>query len=175
MRSDEDKALALLAWTHGNLRKNPKSLPVIDDHPWHIIVRGYGLDDQFQDVFTTLCNHAGLNAFFYGLPVAENSMNKKPLSLVKLKGQWAVFDAYKGVYFVAKGEKDKRTFATVNQIAEGNWAVLPISKDSDTSWDYAPYFRNILTIDYKSWGMSRPAIQSPFRRFIFFVKGKPRP
>lgn len=170
---DEEKAMALLAWTHENIKKNPQSLPVIDDHAWHIIVRGYGLDDQFQDVFTTLCNHAGLNAFFYSLPTAEDPKRKKPLSFVMLNGEWAVFDAYKGVYFRAKGGKERRTFATVSQIAAGDWEVSPLD-GGDTSWDYAPYFKNILSIDYRDWGISRPAIQSPFRRFIYFLKGEPK-
>ena len=63
-QNEQDKAMKILEWTYKNIKRQPKELPVIDDHVWHIIVRGYGLNDQFSDVFTTLCNYAGMDAFF---------------------------------------------------------------------------------------------------------------
>src|SRR3989338_7277520 len=38
-RTDEEKTLKLLGWTHANIRKIPDGFPVVDDHVWHIIVR----------------------------------------------------------------------------------------------------------------------------------------
>ena len=56
--------MEIFIWTCENIRKQPDGLPVIDDHVWHIIIRGYGEPDQSSDVFTTLCNYAGIRAFY---------------------------------------------------------------------------------------------------------------
>ncbi len=66
-KTDEGRVIKIFTWTYGNIRKVPSGFPVIDDHVWHIIIRGYGANDQFQDVFSTLCNYAGLEANFYYL------------------------------------------------------------------------------------------------------------
>ena len=39
---DEAKMRAAFDWTTANIRATPLGFPVIDDHTWHIIVRGYG-------------------------------------------------------------------------------------------------------------------------------------
>ena len=44
------KTLKIFIWTHKNIRKAPEGLPVIDDHVWHTIIRGYGINDQSSDV-----------------------------------------------------------------------------------------------------------------------------
>ena len=61
---DEEKVMKIFAWTYSNIKKAPQGLPIVDDHIWYTIVRGYGVHDQFQDIFTTLCNISGIDAFF---------------------------------------------------------------------------------------------------------------
>lgn len=161
--SAEERALRILNWTYNNIKRNPKDLPVVDDHPWYIIVRGYGLDDQFQDVFTTLCNHVHLDAFFYKVPLLSDQRKGKVLSFVKFDYGWAVFDAYRGIYFKnAKGD-----LATVDDISTGNWKAVSIS-DEDVPDFYGMFFENLRSVDYNRWKSSRAAIQSPFRRLIYF-------
>lgn len=94
--TDEDKVLAILAWTGENIKDTPPGMPVCDDHIANIIIRGYGTPEQFQDVFTTLCAYAGFPAYwdrFYDK--ARDS--KIALSLVKIGGAWRVFDAHRGI------------------------------------------------------------------------------
>jgi len=101
---DEEKVLAILKWTQENLKDVPAGMPVYDDHILNIIIRGYGLPGQFQDVFTALCSYSGVPAFFekvYG----NSRKHKYVLSFVKLHGKWRVFDAYKGVYFRTKNNE----------------------------------------------------------------------
>jgi hypothetical protein len=62
--TDQQKAKAIFEWKIKHIVKQPPQLPVIDDHPWHIIVRGYGMADQMADVFAVLSNYAGLKSFF---------------------------------------------------------------------------------------------------------------
>ena len=64
IEGEEAKAAAALAWTRANVRNAPSGLPIIDDHIWHIIIRGYGEADQRSDVFTTLLAYAGVRAYW---------------------------------------------------------------------------------------------------------------
>ena len=162
--SDEGKAVKLLAWTRNNIRRNPPGLPVVDDHVWHIIVRGYGVNDQYQDVFSTLCNYAGLDAFF-GQLYSDDRSCVKILSFVKLKGGWSVFDAYDGIYFRNRSGR----VATVNNIREGDREPVSVLGEK-IAYDYGPIFDNIPSVRFRDWIGSRPAIQSPARRFIIWLK-----
>ncbi len=162
-KGEEERAKRILKWTLANIRENPSGLPVIDDHVWHIIVRGYGVDDQFQDVFTTLCSYAGLNAFFDWVQPAGAS--KKALSFVRLKGRWSAFDVYNGTYFI---RKDDGEIANIDDLMSGNWR--PVSISSEKIPDYSEYVKYLKTIDYDHWFYKRAAIQSPIKRFIYWLK-----
>lgn len=164
-KTDEERAIKLLEWTHGNIRKNPESLPVVDDHAWHIIIRGYGLDDQFQDVFTTLCNYAGLDAFFNR--VYSEDKKGRSLSFVKLDDKWGVFDAYNGVYFKNVNGK----IANLDDLSSGNWRAFNVG-GGDIPNHYEKLFKNLNSDRFGDWTFSRAAIQSPIRRFIYWLNGR---
>ncbi|MDP3789852.1 MAG: transglutaminase domain-containing protein [Candidatus Omnitrophota bacterium] len=97
-KADEEKVLAILSWTHENIKDTPKDMPMHDDHILNIIIRGYGVPEQFQDVFTTLCAYSGIPAFWRRMYDPEHK-SKYALSFVKLNGKWRVFDAHYGKYF----------------------------------------------------------------------------
>ena len=162
-KTDEEKVMRIFEWTSFNIRKNPPELPVLDDHVWHIIVRGYGAGDQSQDVFTTLCNYAGCDAFF-SVAYIEMPKKGKMLSFVKLGKAWKVFDAYNGVYFLNK----EGVLASVGDLSSGGWKAVSVS-NGDMPQDYKEYFVNLDRVDYKTWRTSRSAIQSPLRRLIFWL------
>ena len=95
--SDEDgKAAAALAWTQANVRPQPLSLPVLDDHIWHIMVRGYGQPDQQADVFTTLLAYGNVRA--YWMLVGEPP-DEVPISYVWIRGRWRVYDVANRIVF----------------------------------------------------------------------------
>jgi hypothetical protein len=100
-RTDEDKAIAILNWTRKNIKDQPSELPVVDDHILNIIIRGYGIPGQLQDVFTTICSYAGMPAY-WGKPYDKSHKARYVVSLVKINGKWRVFDAYQGLYFRTK-------------------------------------------------------------------------
>jgi len=164
-KSDTEKAVAILKWTKENIRENPKSLPVVDDHTWHIIVRGYGTDDQFQDVFSTLCNRSGVGAFFSKV-IPSGGGRMRNFSFVRLERGWAVFDAYHGIYFVNSGGEP----AILDEIRAGGCKAARVSEDKGEG-DYSIYFGALASTDNASWESSRAAIQSPVRRFLFWIKG----
>lgn len=64
LETKEEKVFRLFQWTHETIQPQPKSLPIMDDHVWNVYVRGYGVSDNFHDLFTTLCNYIGVDGFF---------------------------------------------------------------------------------------------------------------
>ncbi len=153
------KTMQLLKWTTENIAKQPKELKVIDDHVWHIIVRGYGVDDQLQDVFCTLCNYAGVDAFFDKVR-GDNRITT--LSFVRLNGEWHVFDAASGTYFLNKDGG----IASIKDLSEKDWHPVNIKENAATG-DYQDFFNNLIHIDYDNWKYSRSSLQTPLTRLIF--------
>lgn len=155
--SDKEKALRLFEWTYNNILKVPEGLPVIDDHVWHIIVRGYGASDQASDVFTTLCNYLNLDAFFMGV-----GPRRVPLSFVKLDNKWRIFDPYHGVYF-----KDKNgNIADTDTLRSADWDMECLNEKPDL--DYAVLFDILPSLE--ETGLTRANIQSPFNRLRYQVE-----
>lgn len=163
-KSDEEKIFKLFKWTHENIRRIPQGFPIVDDHVWHIMIRGYGVDDQFHDVFTTLCNYAQVKAFFTW--IKSNAQKRKiPLSFVQMKGRWCVFDPFYGVYF-----RDKNgNLVDIETIKSGNY-LLAGRKDA-VEMDYSSYIDNLPSV--KDRGLTRANTQSPLNRlFLEFKKMK---
>jgi hypothetical protein len=96
--SPQEKVFRIFRWVHENIRPVPEGFPVIDDHAWHIIIRGCGTNDQASDVFSTLCNYSGQPATFSFLR-NNNRTVQITLSYVRLDNAWRVFDPCRGVYF----------------------------------------------------------------------------
>jgi|SRR3989338_1886733 len=165
-KGNEQKVMKIFFWTKEHIRHNPESLPVIDDHVWHIIVRGYGMDDQFQDVFTTLCNYSGVDAFFDYFK--DKTGKKKPLSMVKIEGEWCVFDAYNGIYF----RNNQGQIASIKDILKDNYQLAGLINMKSSSTDYKEYFYALASLKYDDWYYYHSAIQFPLRRLIFWGKKK---
>jgi hypothetical protein len=160
---NEERAIKIFAWVCGNIRKSPQGLPVIDDHVWYIIVRGYGASDQFHDVFTTLCNYAGVDAFFAFIP-AKGRAAKIPLSFVRINKRWAVFDPYSGVYF----KNSSGEIASVEQIMAGDWAVFNFAAANKQNSDYAAYLGDLGPVG--NIGLNRANTQLPLKRLMLELK-----
>lgn len=108
--TDEARAVGVFEWTRANIRNVPAGFPVVDDHVWSIIVRGYGAPDQKADVFTTLASYAGVPAYWLFLGEKGRSL---PLSFARIAGRWRVFDVHHGlIYRSPRGE-----LATVEEVA----------------------------------------------------------
>lgn len=98
---DEARAMSALEWTAEHVRPQPLELPVVDDHVWYVIVRGYGEPDQQADVFTTLLVYEDVPAYWMliGTPPDELA-----LSYVLIGGRWRVFDVAHGIVFRTRTE-----------------------------------------------------------------------
>lgn len=55
----DEKILRIFSWVTQNIHPVPAELPVVDDHPSHILIRGYGAEDQRAEAFALLASYAG--------------------------------------------------------------------------------------------------------------------
>lgn len=160
-----EAVMKIFAWTYENIRQQPVGLPVVDDHTWNIIVRGYGLADQASDVFCTLCNYAGYNAF-YDYISSDDGKEKIILSYVKINGFWYIFDPYNGIYFV----DTKNMLVAVSNLKNTGWKLGYLGQIREPVVDYKNYLSNIIKI--KRVRLRRENIQSPLRRLMFEFQKK---
>lgn len=166
-RDELKKVFKIFEWTLANLKHQPDALDAVDDHVWHIIVRRYGTNDQFSDVFTTLCNYAGVRAFFARL-INEKKSTSRPFAFVEIMGKWYIFDTYSGIYFA---KKDDSGLASVEDLARGEWVEKTIMPEYSHDLLYSDYFSKITDIDCDlSHKYSRANIQSPAARFFYALR-----
>ena len=98
--NDRDKIAAIYGWMIKNIREVPSGFPIVDDHIWNIIVRGYGAVDQRADVFTTLAGYAGYEACWDNLPLAGTKGGLLTLAFVKIDKRWYAFDVHNKKEFI---------------------------------------------------------------------------
>ena len=155
----EDKILRLFHWTYETIKPQPESLPVMDSHVWDVYVRRYGVSDNFHDLFSTLCNYIGTDAFFTML-YSKDTDGRITLSFVKTKRGWAMFDPFNGIYF----RNDTGGLATIEEINEQNWHIVKLGQTNISKANYKRYFENLLNIEKISLRYSRAKYQSPINR-----------
>jgi hypothetical protein len=97
-RSEEERVRQVFDWTIDHVKPIPEGLPVVDDHIWNIIIRGYGTRDQQADVFTALSTYAGIPAFWKKVGPGPRSPGVL-LSFAKVGGRWVICDVGAAVFF----------------------------------------------------------------------------
>lgn len=162
-KNDEEKLKALFKWTSENIRKTPEDFPVIDDHVFNIIIRGYGMNDQSADVLAVLCNYAGVEAFFTWV-YSEDRLSRVPVVFAFINKKWSIFDPYNGNWFIDDGGM----FASIDDLKTGFWEINRITTDSSSVVDYSCYFKQ-LNVPEKS-RYRRSNIQNPLNRLIYEIK-----
>ena len=161
LNNDQEKAIRLLNWTFNHIKQQPKSLPVMDEHVWSVIVRGYGVSDNFNDVFSTLCNYADMDANIGAINDIENNVNGYSMSFVNIDGNWAMFDPYNGVYF----RNQSGNIASIQDMKVGNMEIIHLSDNYKVKLDYLA-FTKYLPGKIK---FTRANTQSPFNRLLFQI------
>lgn len=97
---EEEKLLRLFAWVTTAIRPTPEGFPVVDDHIFHIIVRGYGTEDQRTEAFVTLAGYAGFQASVARLQAPSGAAEGFVfLALVKGRTKTYVFDVNNRMMF----------------------------------------------------------------------------
>ena len=132
--SAESRALTIFDWTRKNIRDTPAGFPIVDDHVSHIIIRGYGQNDQKTDVFTTLTTYAGVPAFW---TLTEPPSPALILSFVWIDRQWRVFDVENGIVF----RNRSRALASAEELARDPSLVEFVAVDRmHRGKPYSSYF-----------------------------------
>ncbi len=169
--SDEQKADVIFQWTIQRIARQPEGLPVIDDHVWHIIVRGYGIADQMADVFATLCNYAGCKAFILLLK-RHDGTRVYPFGAIYFNGAWHICDPWQSTEFV----NSEGRWATISEIISGNWRKKTgNNKPGGDTATYREYFQSLGKVDFDSqFKGSRSSIQNPLDRLIQMFHSKER-
>ena len=168
-QSDEEKVLAVFKWTHENVGEVPENFPIIDDHILNIIIRGYGTCDQSADVFCMLCEYAGIPAAWVLISPPEETGPKKAklaVSLVKLNGEWKLFDTYFDNYFL----NENGEVATVEElIANPDLVNQAKHRPVIVGYAYTAYFAGLRNISDKDlWKRGKP--QMPIYRLMSEAK-----
>ena len=159
----EDKILRLFHWTHETIKRQPESLPVMDSHVWDVYVRGYGVSDNFHDLFNTLCNYIGADAFFTALYIKDSGRGIQ-LSFVRIKRGWVAFNPHKGFYF----RNHTGDLTTIEEIDEQDWHFVKLSQTDISKANYEQYIvENLPRIEKLGSSLLRANTQSPINRLRF--------
>jgi hypothetical protein len=160
-KNDNDKTIKIIKWVNANVRKNPKELPIIDDHPLNILIRGYGVPDQFEDIFTILCTYSGMEAFFKRFKNYSGELYY--ISFVKIYGKWCPLSAFGNVY-AAKGS----AIASVDDILLDKKLLVPFSSNLP-NFETDTFLKEINGMYFKAKSI-RINGQSPAGRVLCIIK-----
>ena len=159
----EDKILRLFHWTHETIKPQPESLPIMDGHVWDIYIRGYGTRANFHDIFSTLCNYIGADAFFTTIYIKDSGRGIQ-LSFVRIKRGWVAFNPHKGFYF----RNHTGDLTTIEEVDEQDWHFVKLSQTDISKAYYEQYIvENLPRIKKFSSKLIRANIQSPINRLRF--------
>ncbi|MDA2931906.1 hypothetical protein MYX19_01930 [Nitrospinae bacterium AH-259-F20] len=164
-RSHEERVMALFDWTVRNIQPQPSGLPVVDDHVWHIIVRGYGTGDQVNDVLSTLATYAGFNSTWFYLQDPARK-GKLYLTAINVDGRWHLFDPY---YRNAFRHPEGRLASWEEIAADPTIAALAPNQPEIKGLPYRRYFVGLVGLR-PDVGWSRGPIQQPWPRLKYEVR-----
>ncbi len=157
------KAIKIFDWVTSNVQNNPKELPVIDDHPLNILIRGYGVQDQFEDIFTILCTYAGMEAYFRIF--RNRSGGVYYMSFVNIYGRWCPLSAYGSAYASKNG-----AIASVDDILRDNKLLSPFLSNVP-NFETDTFLKEMNDNDFEVWNV-RVKGQSPLGRVQYIVRDK---
>ena len=168
----EEKVFRLLQWTHETIHPQPKNLPIMDSHVWDVYIRGYGVSDNFHDLFSTLCNYSGVDAFYERLmfedrQMFEDSRKYLDITFVRFERGWVAFDPFKGAYF----KNRDGNWATIEELKQGNWELVKLPKSEVNESYYKPFISlipEITTIGYKRANTQSPSNRLKLQLNLFF-------
>jgi hypothetical protein len=145
LTGDLERVNALFEWVVRHIRTDmPKDWAVEDDHPLHVIIRGYGADWQVSDVFTILCTYAGYPAVM-GRAKASSSTTRVMLAFVSLRGDWRVFDPYHRNRFVGE---DGVPLSVAQLEAQPQLALRAEHQPVIAGVPYGDYFHDIRPVEH---------------------------
>lgn len=150
--TDEEKLERLFEWVTQHVQPTPAGLPIIDDHPLHILIRGYGAEDQRTEAFLLLAGYTGFPGVIVRLrpPAASRQLL---VALVRVGSRTLVFDIVNHVTF----RHDAGAFADVQELLSR--PDLMERSAPRLMVDGLPYSRYLPELAHLNGGFSRIASQ----------------
>ncbi len=156
-KNDEQKLLKIFLWVTRNIHPTPSGFPVVDDHPLHILIRGYGAKDQRTEAFALLANYAGFPATLAKL----NSPGATPLvdvAVVRCQKKTLLFDVVRRLYFT----DERGQLADIDELANHPEWIARVAHQVVV--DGVPYERYLLNLRDLQATFSRMEAQKPWPR-----------
>ena len=117
--TDKDKIINTIKWIYENIKKPPNNLIIVDNHPWTIVERRFGLQDQFSDLLSVLLVYSKFDAFYHNEPIILTFLQVED-------NKWTVIDPYYGILFI----NNDSNFATVDEILLNEWRIVDLNFNS---------------------------------------------
>lgn len=160
-KTEQEKIIKVFEWVTQNVKRNPAELPVMDDHPLNIIIRGYGVNDQLEDIFTILCTYAGCEAFYKKF---SNSQGLKYyISFVRIMGEWYPFSAYYNVCPL----KNAKLYCVRDILAEPS--ILSLFSAGIPNFEREAFLEELKNMCFKAES-SRVKGQNPLGRLVVYIR-----
>lgn len=129
--NENEKVIEISKWIFFNIKKANVNTKIVDSHPWVIIERKIGNQDQFSDLLSVLLFTENIDSFY----IHDQNNIIHPLTFFKLNQKWSVIDPYYGFYFLNKNnnfcsiEEHKIKKCFIRHFNEGNIKDIKVSKD----------------------------------------------
>lgn len=160
--SPAERALAAFEWTRRNIRDVPPGLPVIDDHISHIMIRGYGTNDQMADAFATLCTYAGVPAFW--ARIRTSSGDKTILTFARIEDRWIPFDMWAHLAF----RNRRGALASVDELlADPALIDVATAAAPRAEADYRALISRETMVPFRAPRWLRADMQRPWPRLVY--------
>lgn len=92
----ENVIISLSEWLYLNVNKSGPDDDIIDSHPWTVIERRIGVQDQFSDILSVLLVYKNIDSFY----IFKIGELEHPLTFFKYNKKWSIIDPYYGIYFL---------------------------------------------------------------------------
>lgn len=145
---DEEKLLKIFSWVMQNVQPVPAGLPVVDDHLFNVVIRGYGASDQRTEVFALLASYCGFPAAAVCLedPASARCID---IAFVRLGDKMLLFDVANGLLFQ---DETGRLLTREDLVGNPRWIQL------------ASGGRKVYGVDYEVYFLRLPEIHPTFTR-----------
>jgi len=113
--NEKDIILNATVWIKKNIKKIPKGVDIVDNHPLTIFKRRLGSDDQFSDLLSVLLVYSNIDSFF----ISKLEKNSHSFTFFKIDDYWSIIDPYYGIFFT----NNKHFFAPISDLKNGVWQI----------------------------------------------------
>lgn len=123
----------LTKWIKINIKKIPKTIDIIDNHPLTIVHRRLGTEDQFSDLLSVLLVYSNVDSFY-----KKFHTNKHPLTFFKINDYWSIIDPYYGIIFL----NNDNFFASIKDLKENKWKINSLKFEEINDSNMNEFFEN---------------------------------